>query len=558
MVTAVLRCRGRGVACVFARRLWGVLALALAPAAALGGLTPKSPEVEASVERGIKFLESAEAAKDTRIGAIALIGLSLYKQSDKPDHPTVLESARKIRAALGGRDSSKLDPTAFDIYSTGLAIIFLVEVNSVEYRSDIECLLASLRARQKPHGGWGYPHLESGDTSMTQYGALSYWEATRKKIEVPKESIEGVMNWLLRTQDPGGGFGYQGTLGKDNGLVAQNEIRPSMTAAGLGSVYVCSTMLGLADRSEKRSSPLPPGVKEIRPKDEEGEKSKLRTRIDPSRVREAESRANQWLDKNYKIDPPGFTHYYLYALERCMSFKEHCEERMGIIKSINPSPKWYDDGANYLIKTQKDDGSWTSGSGVAPDTAFSVLFLLRSMKKVLIPIHKFGEGTMVGGHGIPKDTSRVEVGRNGSLVQRSLLDSAAKLISELSNPNAKNFDQSVSMIVDLPPDAIDSLSSKHKDFIRQLVGNPSKAARLAAVKTLGKTRDLDNAEALIFALTDPEGDVVRAANEGLLRTSRSTTLVQLPDEYSEEDRRLVIEKWKAWYRAVRPKAELDF
>ena len=52
---------------------------------------------------------------------------------------------------------AKLDAGKWDIYSTGLSIIFLVKLDKKKYHSDIECLLASLRKRQKPHGGWGYP-----------------------------------------------------------------------------------------------------------------------------------------------------------------------------------------------------------------------------------------------------------------------------------------------------------------------------------------------------------------------------------------------------------------
>ena len=65
-----------------------------------------------------------------------------------------------------------------------------------------------------------------------------------------------------------------------------------------------------------------------------------------------------------------------------------------------------------------------------------------------------------------------------------------------------------------------TLTAKYGDKIRQLVGNKSPEARLAAVKALGKTRDLDNVETLIYALTDPDPRVVRAANEGLLRIRR--------------------------------------
>jgi hypothetical protein len=44
----------------------------------------------------------------------------------------------------------------------------------------------------------------------------------------------------------------------------------------------------------------------------------------------------------------------------------------------------------------------------------------------------------------------------------------------------------------------------------------------------------------------------------MLRVSRSPTLIRLPENFSDEDRRLVVEKWKAWYRSIRPTAEVDF
>ena len=176
---------------------------------------------------------------------------------------------------------------------------------------------------------------------MTQYGVLSSWEAMQAGFDVPMESIEKVMNWLLHTQDPSGGFGYQGIVSKDATLVSQSEVKPSMTAAGLGSVYICSTMLGLVEKTEKRRGDLPPALKEIKPKEDGKGKAKFKSRIDPKLVREAEARGNQWLEKNYKIDPPGYTHYFLYALERCMSFREFCEQR------VEKEPQWYDDGARY-------------------------------------------------------------------------------------------------------------------------------------------------------------------------------------------------------------------
>ena len=85
----------------------------------------------------------------------------------------------------------------------------------------------------------------------------------------------------------------------------------------------------------------------------------------------------------------------------------------------------------------------------------------------------------------------------------------------------------------------------------------SPEARLAAVSTLGKApRDLDNVETLIYALTDPDPRVVRAADEGLMRIRRVTTGSTLPENFTEEDRRLFVERWKAWYQAIRPGVDM--
>ena len=65
-----------------------------------------------------------------------------------------------------------------------------------KYRPEIECLLQFLHARQKKHGGWGYYEQETGDTSMTQYGVLSSWEAKQAGFNISPDSMEAVTNWL--------------------------------------------------------------------------------------------------------------------------------------------------------------------------------------------------------------------------------------------------------------------------------------------------------------------------------------------------------------------------
>ncbi|MFZ1935997.1 MAG: prenyltransferase/squalene oxidase repeat-containing protein [Thermoguttaceae bacterium] len=518
-------------------------------------LTPTSPEVKAAIDKGIAFLKS-DAATDSfdRVGARALQGYALLSNEVERTHPKIIAAAARIETALGGRDPAKFDVATWDIYSTGLAIIFLVELDPKKYHADIECLLSYLRSRQKPHGGWGYPEKTTGDTSMTQYGVLSSWKAKRAGFSIPIESIEKVTTWLLKTQDPSGAFGYQGNVAEGAGLVPQQEIRPSMTAAASGSLYVCASILGLTQaKKQEEEEKLPTALKEIKKKEKEPAKERVKSRIDPRLVHDTEERAKKWMDAHPKVkDVEMWVHYYLYALERCMSFRSLYEQ------TDEKEPEWYNDGAEFLMKTQISNGSWSGQCGAVPDTAFSLLFLMRNTRKVIGKITTYNAGTMIGGRGIPPNLDQIEL-RNGNIVARPMLGPAERLLAALDDASvSREFDNSANLFADLPSDKVEELANKYGDKIRRLVSSKSPEARLAAVQLLARTRDLDNVETLIFALTDPDYRVVRAANDGLLRIRRIPTVVALPDTLSEEDRRLLVEKWKAWYQTIRPSAEVKY
>jgi len=529
--------------------------LAIMPGSSFA-VRPESPEVVAAIDKGVAFLGSP-AAEDDRIGARSLQCYCLlkYAASDPahpkvdPTNPKIVAAVNRIQKALGNRDPAKLETGSLDIYSTGLAIIFLVEFDKEKYRPDIECLLASLRKRQKPHGGWGYPERETGDTSMTQYGVLSSWVATKAGFAVPQESIESVATWLMRTQDPTGGFGYQGNVAPNAGaLVNQSEIKPSMTAAGSGSLYICADWLDLLNPKEKRKD-LPTALKEVKSKDALKDRPKT-TKIDLRAIREAEALSKQWMAANTKIEGIQWTHYYLYALERCMAFRDKFDHK------DEPEPQWYNEGAAFLMKTQTESGSWNGQCGTVPDTAFSVLFLMRNTRKMAKTLELYGKSTMIGGRGIPADTRNVLVKANGTLMARPLSSASDTLLAIIEKQGGQEFDKSVALLADLPDSQLKALTTKYGDRIRDLVGNKSPEARLAAVLALGKTRDLDNVETLIYALTDPDPRVVRAANDGLLRMRRISTEASLPENFSEEDRRFLVEKWKAWYQSIRPGVDM--
>jgi len=528
---------------------WGlgiVVLLAVPARARAAALSPESPEVKAAVDKAIQFLEG-ESGADRRTGGKALIALAMLKYGADPEHPRIKEAVEAIRTALHGKETRNI---GMDIYSTGLSIIFLVTLESGKYEPEISALLAYLQYAQKPHGGWGYPtgqHAESGDTSMTQYGVLSCWEATQAGFQVPRETVDKVTNWLIKTQDPQGGFGYQGIVAPSEERVKQQGVRHSMAAAGLGSVYICANLLGYSEKIE-RDEDLPRVLRLAKTKAPESEGP--RSTVSQRRIREAQAAGNSWIQSNYKIDPSPWTFYYLYALERYWSFREAAEGERG--------SKWYNDGARYLIRNQRETGAWDEGregTGAQIDTAFAVLFLLRSSKKSIEHAHYFRAGTSLGGRGLPKDTARVEV-QMGRLVSRPPVRSPEALCAALADPTHSGHRLALETLRQLPLDELRPLVAAQRAELEALANGGTTEVRLAALDGLARSRQLDVAPLLIQALSDPDVEIVRQACRGLNLLSRRLDSVELPDRLAATDRQSLIDKWTKWYLAVRPDAEL--
>ncbi len=514
--------------------------------------TPKDPVVKRMVDRG---LASIETESDNRPGAMAVMALALVKAGKPADHPLIAKTIEMIQAKIKecGGDPVKLEmgsqSTTNDIYSIGTSVIFLVSFDPATYRREIEFLLESLYARQKEHGGWGYEEMTTGDTSMTQYAVLSMWEAHEAGFRVPARVLEGVAAWLLRTQDPSGAYSYQGNVSPTFQPIAQNpgEIRISMAAAGLGSLYICSDLMGYGG-SQKRKVATP------EQKDSSGGgdgPARIKTSIEAALVRRAQERGNQWMAANFAIDAQNvnFKHYYLYALERYCSFRE-LDEGKGNGKD---GPAWYNAGVDYLRNTQKEDGSWQSAVNKPVDTAFAVLFLLRSTQKSIERKRGFGPGTLVGGRGFPKDGEVVL--REGQAVAKPLLGPFEAMRAAMDKSGEVDLSEAVGIIDELGPKESEALVSKYAQKLRELVSDPSPENRIAAVRTLGKSGDIENAPMLILALEDEDAGVVLEARDALIRLSRKIGGFGPPDEFTPAERDQAIKNWRAWYMELHPDAE---
>lgn len=535
----------------------GAAGLFFSSGASVLALTPESPEVKAVVGKGIKFLETTNAGTwESHAGMKALTGmcvLKFYGEKGKK-HPKIAEAIETIRAGL--KDNRLRGEE--EIYDVGISLIFLLDLvteGAGDYTPEMQGLLNILLAAQKPHGGFGYPSKTTGDTSMTQYGALGMWACQNVGLTVPIENWERLINWLLRTQDPSGGYGYQGNDPGSFNLVKQTDnVRQSMTAAGLGSLAICSEALRLFAPEEPQTGPAKL-KKVVKP-------SEARTKnVDIRLVTEALRRGENWFASHYTPDykvefaPPGslWSAYYMYAFERYKSFI--------VLLSMNAKDdtKWYDEGYAHLAKTQLPDGSWEAQALTVPNTALAVLFLLRSTQKIIQHTKTFGGGLLVGGRGLPENASDLQLAAGG-LRAKPLKGPAMELLKKLTDPNDPKFEEAVRGMEEQSLVEEGDRMTEMQKRLRSMAAGKSPEARAAALRLLGRTRDLDNVPLLIEALHDDDPQIFLAATEALRFLARKFSPAgQFSGNGKDgsDPRKESVKYWKTWYRGVRPNAVFE-
>jgi len=514
-------------------------------------LTPKSPEVKEAVEKACAFLASHE---EHRPGGKALVGLTFIK-AGKFDHPRVQQGIAAVEQMM------KFDVTQQNIYTIGLTLIFLTELppaQQAQYADTITKLIASLKTLQKPHGGWGYSHRDTGDTSMHQYGILGLWSAEAAGYDTPLECWERAANWVIRTQAPDGSYTYQG---QDPGGLTPIEqdkggTRPSICAAGSGCLYMCADYFGLLDvklGSGTANADADNPLKKVK-KPGTGRKGKESTQVDPQMLWGRIAKADEYMDANFTVYPAVHPCYYLYAFERYKTFKDYCEG------NIDKEVAWYTEMAQNLFKLQKADGHWDpwhQENGEVCDTCFAALFLLRSMYKKVTEIKRLQGGLAVGGRGLPSGEGDLTM-EKGSVKHKPLKGPAEGLLAMIANPNDPDFERAVSGLASqsLASDE-DHLSDIQKKLRDMLKDSKSPEQRVAAVKLLARTRDLHQVPILLEALKDPEPDVFMAANEGLRFISRKFGGPGFWGGSDEPTRREAQKFWNKWYKSLNPESEFE-
>ena len=542
---------------MFSRRLWYAswkrailvvllpLANVLTTHSDLVAYTPQSPEVLTIRRKAVDYLQ--EHGNHRLLGGKCLIAMAIHKELNQDEHPKVLEA---VQACQDFSAAEAQNPRNETVYSVGLAIIFLCGLDPTKYRTEIEDLLETLDSLQKPFGAWGYPtgrFLNNGDTSMTQYGVLCYWAAHEAGFDISFDAASACCNWLIRTQDPSGAWGYQGKdSGSEQARIPQTDVRHSMAAAGLSSAYIMADLLNMGPKTRQRR--VGAGPVSVRPAEQDTPGGKpLTNTVASDTLRQTMANGDRWFDKNnFEINADTHAlHYYMYALERYKSFREKV--------TGDTQVDWYNAGVTHLSATQRPDGSWLGQHAATVDTSFAVLFLLRSTQKTIKAGQPF-KGFLISGHRIPRDTTNMFV-EKGRLVSPTRKRATDEVLAMLLRTDESELRSSFDLLEELELSRDPEQRAAQIAKLQRLLRAGEQEKRLIAIKTFTSTRDLDQIPALIYALSDPDFEIKRLARDGLRFMSRKFYGYGLADEPDEGQEQAAILNWKKWYLSLKPDAE---
>ncbi|EMI54702.1 HEAT repeat domain-containing protein [Rhodopirellula sallentina] len=520
-------------------------------------------EVKGTVDDGVAYIEknfgvkthySLENVFTGGYGEHALIAYAHMKVKHDPDSSVVAQGVRSaltIAAQLGGRDNEGHESKL--VYAASVSVLLLAEVDRVKYRKQLQVFEQYFRRVQYRNGAYGYPGMQQGDISQTQYAMLALWTLDRAGFRVDYPGVQRTVSWLLRVQDTGGGWPY---TAKDPGgpkRISQGGVTPSMAVAGGSALLIAADILRAWGEQESQFNPnikgLPKGVKLfVEGMDNIAVK---RPKVDSEAILAAIRDCDAYLSKNSPNPAEknsSWPYYQLYTLERYESFKE-----IALKKKPAHSPPWFKAGVGYLKEQKKGLGWGARSYTTAPVTSsFALLFLIRSTQQA---IEQTQQGMLAGGFGLPDDTTSIRVDGTqikGEPVAEAVTDLLDMLEGE--DPNAlegKSLPEDMKLATE--PKARKAQIDR---LIRLVRGSSSWQARRVAARLLGQSDEMRVVPALIFALDDPDTVVRTYARDGLRFISRKFEgfgmEIQPGEKQDYGELRRAQRLWREWYLTMDP------
>jgi hypothetical protein len=506
------------------------------PQAARGQYSPEHPTVVGMVEKALQFLTDSARPKGM-VGGEVLIGYTVLLAQPDRNHPTILRGVEEaldiIRKSVAG------DKEQHTVYNVAVSVMLLASHDPQRYRRQLESARDWFIKIQRPNGGFGYLHgqyLNSGDTSQVQYVVLALWALKKADVAVPAEVVESTIRFLLSTQDPSGGWGYQGVVGRGS-LVPQQQVTRSLSTAGLGALLMAADILRLFGGSSRDDDGIPEAFQRVT---DQASASKEGA----SNLRKQDLDAALELAFGYQKDGPrqaeSWYLYWRYAQERYESFREIVEGKRPV------SPEWYNDAVKELAETQYAAGYWVGGGlGNHIDTAFAVLFLIRSTQRA---ISITSDGLVFGGYELPSDVTSIR------MVGDKIVSDAEATVENLLGLMEGEENQITEGMLPRNMQLSDDPETRAAQINRlaRVLRSQNPTARRLAARLLGRSEEISVAPDLIYALLDPDPHVPAIAEEGLRLISRQLTTSRVQVNPSDQQRQAAADYWKQWYLGLRP------
>lgn len=339
-----------------------------------------SQGVDRAISKAVKFLISRQnengswtvesEREDFAVGTTALVTLSLLSAGESHQSEPLIKAIKYLKNAR----PEKLSRATYSVALRAAVYSQLpAAIRDRELKLDLNWLERALITEGAARGLYGYGSKDGpgawADYSNSQYGVLGVWYGAMAGVEVPLTYWKRVESAWRDGQNKDGGWGYRPGMHRSYG---------SMTAAGAATLYIAQDYLRAAGPDNLArpadNKPLDAAIRWLGEHFAVDHNPGIDSQLDTDREKNLE---DQLLDELLPLVKPNTTwvHYLLFGYERV-------GEASGLTRFGRR--KWFDEGAAYLLKTQKYDGSWEADMGAEIDTAYALLFLARGRAPVVV------------------------------------------------------------------------------------------------------------------------------------------------------------------------------
>ena len=142
----------------------------------------------------------------------------------------------------------------------------------------------------------------------------------------------------------------------------------------------------------------------------------------------------------------------------------------------------------------------------------------------------------------------------GRVVSRPMNGAIEGMLAALEDPRAEQADAAVAGLVERYHVEGSGALRPYKVRFRKMLSDRDMGVRQVAAWALARTGDLDVVPALLDAMAEPnqDEDVITAIRLGLQILSRKIKGLGPPSPSSREERLAAAQRWREWYRAIRP------